>query len=185
MEPRPRLAAAAAALALATACGPERAAPPTNNMVAPAAAPAPAAVNTAAPAPAPAPPGCVAAALEVSLDPGSFARETQEPAFPPQRLEAFRTAAASAFRSAADAACAAGEVDPARLAPVRRLVVQSGSGATETTFYDDAESVGPGALVFQWVFLEEDLALPAAADIRAGLACWADPEREGCGEREP
>jgi hypothetical protein len=154
-------------------------------VAAPAPAPAAAPANAATPAPAPAATGCVPAALEVSLDPGSFARESQEPAFPPQRLEAFRTAAGAAFRSAADAACAAGEVDPARLAPIRRLVVQSGSGATEATFYDDAESVGPGALVFQWVFLEEDLALPAARDIRAGLACWADPEREGCGEREP
>ncbi|HWT13241.1 MAG TPA: hypothetical protein VN231_10850 [Allosphingosinicella sp.] len=107
------------------------------------------------------------------------------PRLSPERLEAFRQAAGAAFAAAADAACAAGEVDPARLRGLRRLVVQSASGATESAFYEDRESVGAGALVFQYVFLEADIDIPDAADLRAVLVCWADPDRPSCADRLP
>ncbi|HEX8641099.1 MAG TPA: hypothetical protein VF704_08065 [Allosphingosinicella sp.] len=149
--------------------------------------------NAAAAAPEVAPPGNAAAGLpanacatprQVELDAASFAREDAEP-FPPERLEAFKRSAAAAFGAAAEAACAAGEIEPSRLATIRRLLLQSASGATETAFYEDAESAGAGTLVFQYVFVEEDLAVPGHADIRQGLSCWADPERPACAEREP
>lgn len=182
---RPALAALFLVALPACGSGAEPAGEPELNAGAEA-VPAARQANATAAAPAAAQPAAAACPMlqRVELDAASFVR-SDVPAFAPQRLEAFRASAAEAFRSAAAAACAAREVDPARLGGVRRLLIQSASGATEATFYQDAESVGAGTLVFQYVFAEDDLAVPAAADIRAGLICWADPERAECAEREP
>jgi hypothetical protein len=180
-------ALAALLFAALPACGSsaEPQAEPAANAAAAAPPSAPSAnaataANAAAPASAPA----CAVPERVELDVASF-EGSGVPAFPPQRLEAFRQSAAAAFRLAAQSACAAGEIEPARLAAVRRLLVQSASGATETAFYEDAEGAGAGTLVFQYVFAEDDLAVPEAADIRMGLICWTDPERAECAERAP
>lgn len=181
------LATTALFLAALPACGSgaEPEANPAGNAAAPAAPPSAQADSTAA---APAAPSANAQACpmpqQVELDATSFVR-SDVPAFAPQRLEAFRASAAAAFRSAAGAACAAGELDRARLGAVRRLLIQSASGATEATFYEEEESAGAGTLVFQYVFAEADLAIPEAADIRSGLLCWSDPGRAECAEREP
>jgi hypothetical protein len=121
---------------------------------------------------------------QVELDTPSFVG-SGVPAFSRARMEAFRRAATDAFRTAAQAGCGFGELSPERLGAVRRLLIQSGSGATEATFYEDPEGAGPGTLVFQYIFAEADLALPDADDIRLGLACWGDPENEECAGREP
>jgi hypothetical protein len=181
----PALAALFLAALPACGSGAERQAEQRGNSAAADPSSSPPA-NSAAPASTAAPASAPACALpeRVELDAASF-EGSGVPAFPPQRLEAFRQNAATAFRSAAQSACAAGEIAPARLAAVRRLLIQSASGATETAFYEDAESVGAGTLVFQYVFAEDDLAVPEAADIRVGLICWIDPGREQCAEREP
>jgi len=187
MRPLPALAVSALFLIVPAACGPgeEPQARPSANE-ANEAAPAPAAETAnaaAAAAAAPAGPAC-AAPQQVEIDSASF-EENGVPAFTPERLDAFRRSAAAAFAAAAESACAAGDVDPSRIAAIRRLLIQSASGATETAFYEDAESVGAGTLVFQYVFVEEGLALPDHADIRQGLGCWSNPERPVCAEREP
>ena len=180
---RPALAALAALLLGALpGCGRAEAPPQTSADEAEVAAPpAPAAAAAAPAAPAAAAPACPAP-QRVELDGPSFVRD-DIPAFTPERMEAFRQAAAAAFRSAAEAGCAVGEVSPERLAALRRLLIQSGSGATEATFYEPEDD--SGTLVFQYVFAEADLALPEAGDIRLGLACWIDPENEECADREP
>lgn len=183
MRPRPALALSALFLAAVPACGP--AAEPQPNAVEEAKITVQtngvAAEKAAAPAPTPA---ACATPQQVELDAASF-ESSDVPAFPQERLEAFRRSAAAAFGAAVEAACAAGELDPARLASIRRLLIQSASGATETAFYEDEESVGAGTLVFQFIFVEADLAVPDHADIREGLSCWANPERPVCAEREP
>ena len=187
MRTFPPLALSAVFLAALPACGSsaEPEAEPAPN-AASAAAPPPTQANSisAAPAAAPARASACPTPQQVEIDGASFVR-SDVPAFAPQRLEAFRDSAAAAFRSAAEAACLAGELDRARLAGLRRLLIQSASGATETAFYEDAESAGAGTLVFQYVFAEEDLAVPDPADIRIALICWSDPERAQCAEREP
>lgn len=120
----------------------------------------------------------------MALDRASFVRDDL-PAFAPERLDRFRVEAGAAFAAAAEAGCTAGDIPAVRLAGVRRLLVQSASGAAEAAFYEDAESQPAGTLVFQWAFAEAELALPDAADVRSGLACWAQPDRPACAEREP
>lgn len=77
--------------------------------------------------------------------------------------------------------CAAGALPPARLSGFATLLVQSGSGATETAIYAPRRDT----IVFQWIFAEADLALPDKADIQAGIRCWANPGSRACAEREP
>lgn len=130
------------------------------------------------------PAGC-ARALHAELDQSSFGARDGGPPFTAAKLDAFRPAAETAFKAAADRLCAAGVLKPARIARFKRLLVQSGSGATEAAVYSDPESLGPDTLVFQWVFVEEGLALPGGEDIEIGIRCWADPDSEACAEREP
>lgn len=165
-------------IALAAACGRDSAPAPQPEPANAVSAPAPAA------APAAAAPTCASPAPQVELDSGSFVRDDL-PAFGADRLERLRAGAGAAFAEAARAACEAGELDSARLAGVRRLLVQSASGADNVAFYEDAESQPPGTLVFQWVFAEAGLDLPDPADVRQGLACWTAPDRPECADREP
>lgn len=81
--------------------------------------------------------------------------------------------------------CRENKLEQATLSRFDRLLVQSGSGATETAFYEDPETHGPNALIFQWVFVEEGLATPDQDDIAMGIRCWADPDTSGCEERMP
>ena len=170
--------AALALIALAAGCGRESAPAPPPSANAAATAPA-----ASAHASAPAAPTC-AASPRVELDSASFVRDDL-PAFAPERLEALRSEAGAAFERAARAACESGGLAPDRLAAVRRLLVQSASGADNVAFYEDAESQPPGTLVFQWTFAEAGLELPEPADVAEGLACWAEPDRPACAEREP
>jgi hypothetical protein len=145
--------------------------------------PAPEAGGNAQASPAPAataakPPGC-SDRIQVTLDRASFIDLGDKP-FPARRLAAFETSVASAFHHASNNACKNASVRKA-LAPLRTLIVQSGSGATEVTFYR-AEDRKPAALVFQWAFNEAGLDLPKGADIESGLRCWADPDRKECAD---
>jgi hypothetical protein len=132
----------------------------------------------AAPPPKPADTGC-ADRIAYDLDSKSFASNGANRTFPPARLAAFRARAGRAFTAAADELCARKVLPPGKVAALRRVVIQSASGAAETTLYR-AREFGPGSLVFQYAFAEADLAVPAKSDIQLGLRCWADPRRKEC-----
>jgi len=123
--------------------------------------------------------GC-SEAIQVVLDEHSFLDAGDKP-FPAPRLHAFAGKAEAAFHRAADHACARVSAVRKALAPVRKLVVQSGAGAMDATFYR-AEGDEPGALFFQWTFNEARLDVPKQADIEQGLRCWAAPDREECAD---
>ena len=134
-------------------------------------------------APRPAAPGCTSG-LQVALDPGFLEPRSDLPPVAPARIEAFRQAAGQAFRAAADEMCARGTLRANRLRGFTTLLVQSGSGATETAIYVPDEG-SRRTLVFQWIFAEAGLALPGKADIQAGIRCWANPRARACDGREP
>lgn len=97
--------------------------------------------------------------------------------FSPARLTAFRVAATAAFHKAGNHACATVPAVRRALTSVKIVRVESGSGATEPTFYRDA-----GQLVFQYAFNETNLAMPSQADIELGLRCHADAKRRECAD---
>ena len=59
---------------------------------------------------------------------------------------------------------------------IQRVTVSSASGASDPFLYRTAK----GTLQFEWIFAEEDLAVPPAKDIVAGAACWIDPNGPAC-----
>jgi hypothetical protein len=100
--------------------------------------------------------------------------------FRPSALPAFRSRAEEAFRAAADRACREQPRVAAALKPIRKLVIQSGSGATEPVFYQEDGS--DDALIFQYAFVEAKLGMPGREAIAQGLRCWADPDRKECAD---
>ena len=123
-------------------------------------------------------PGC-ADHWQVELDRESFAHNGAGRTFKPAELAAFRAKIQAALRTAAADACNGRKVAPARAASVRRVRVFSASGASEPYFYP-AEK---GALSFEWVFAEENLAIPARADLVGALVCWANPTKKACADQ--
>jgi hypothetical protein len=134
-----------------------------------------AAALAAAPAP-----GC-ADAIRYDLDRSSFRTDGADRPIPPAQLEPFRLKAAKAFRDAADGLCARKAIPAAKVAQIRRVVIQSAGGATETQLYE-AREFGPRSLVFQWVFAEGSLDVPTRRDIESALVCRYHPEHKGCDE---
>jgi hypothetical protein len=123
-------------------------------------------------------PGC-ADAIRYDLDRSSFRTDGANRPIPPARLEPFRQKAAKAFRDAADGLCARKAIAAAKVAQIRRVVIQSAAGATETQLYE-AREFGPHNLVFQWVFAEGALVVPTRRDIEDALVCRYHPEHKGC-----
>jgi hypothetical protein len=121
--------------------------------------------------------GC-ADAIAIDLDRSEIAGQEWKP-YPAARLDAFRRGGADAFRAAANHACSRDRRLAGALVPVRKVLIQSGSGVADPTFFD-AEPGPDHALVFQWAFVEADLAIPDRAAIETGLRCWADPDRKEC-----
>jgi hypothetical protein len=139
-------------------------------------------VTTAAAAPAaPAakPSGC-SDKIQVALDRPSLIDAGDKP-FAAARLAAFEARAAAAFHRAANDDCKTAAVRKS-LAAIHEVIVQSGAGATESTFYHE-EGRRPDDLVFQWAFNEADLGIPKQADIELGLRCWADGARAECADK--
>jgi hypothetical protein len=133
------------------------------------------------PAVVPAKPAGCSEAIHVALDEPSLIDPATQKPFPAARLRAFSGKAAAAFHDAADAACRSTPAVRKALASIHRLIVQSGAGASEATFYR-TEQEKPDELVFQWVFNEAGLDVPKRADIAQGLRCWADPHRAECAD---
>ena len=123
----------------------------------------------------PAKSGC-AGHWAVELDRDSFANNGAGRTFSAARLAAFRTQLEVRIKSAIGGACKAGKVRPALAKSIRRVKVFSASGASEPHLYRHPG----GGLALEWVFAEENLALPPAKDIVAGTACWTDPNGAAC-----
>jgi hypothetical protein len=124
--------------------------------------------------------GC-ADAIRYDLDRASFRTDGSNQPIPPARLEPFRQKAAKAFRDTADGLCARKAIPAAKVAQIKRVVIQSAGGATETQLYE-AREFGPHSLVFQWVFAEGPLSVPDRRDIEDALVCRYHPDRKGCDE---
>ncbi|MEA3032452.1 MAG: hypothetical protein QOH86_468 [Sphingomonadales bacterium] len=120
-------------------------------------------------------------AIRYDLDRSAFRTDGANRPIPAARLEPFRQKAAKAFRDAADGLCARKAIPGAKVAQIRRVVIQSAAGATETQLYE-AREFGPHSLVFQWVFAEGALDVPTRRDIEEALVCRYHPEHKGCDE---
>ena len=118
----------------------------------------------------------------VALDGASFGNNGAGRSFADRRLEAFRVALETTVRGAVSAACADGALDPAKAEQVKRLTVQSASGAADPTFFANGDAA---AVSLQWTFAENDLTIPSEMELRDGLVCWTDPASDQCAEREP
>ena len=122
-----------------------------------------------------APAGC-ADHWRVELNADSFANNGAQRTFTATELEAFRAKAEGQIRSAIGDACRSGEVKLAAAKAIQSVEVSSASGASDPFLY----STGGRKLRFEWIFAEENLAVPPAADIVAGAACWIDPNGAAC-----
>jgi hypothetical protein len=129
-------------------------------------------------------PGC-SAHMSVELDEESLLEAPVDKPLAKASLEPFRQAAGARFKEAADELCRQGKLAPRYLTMFKMLIVQNGSGATETAIYEDPHEFSGEDLIFQWVFAESNLEVPEKEDVQQGLMCWADPEQEVCLEREP
>jgi hypothetical protein len=158
-----------AACFLLAACSPEK----SENAAAAAAA------RRAAPQPPLKPASCTDK-VAVELDRASLSGPSQAP-IAELRLIRFRGQAATAFHAAADEACRSTPAVKTAFAAVRRVIVQSGSGAADPTFFQLDEGK-PDTIVFQWAFNEASLAVPERKDIATGLRCWADRDRAECAD---
>lgn len=112
----------------------------------------------------------------VELNRGSFANNGSGKTFDSARLEAFRAKVEADLKSAIDDACQRGAIKSATAKSIRRVEVSTASGASDPFLYSGSE----GSLTFEWIFAEEDLAVPAAKEIVAGAACWTDPNGKAC-----
>lgn len=112
----------------------------------------------------------------VALNAESFAANGAGKTFSAAELEAFRAKIEARLRSAIGDACARGTVKPAAARAVRHVEVSSASGASDPFLYQAPD----GTLRLEWVFAEEDLAVPLPTDIVAGSVCWTDPNGKAC-----
>jgi hypothetical protein len=114
----------------------------------------------------------------VLLDEESFENNGAGKTFSSQDLHAFWAQIAATLRRAIGDACDSGSIDASAVEIARDVVVHSASGATEPHIY----AAGDRALHFEWIFAEQDLAIPPDPDIVAAATCWIDPEATQCTE---
>jgi hypothetical protein len=121
-------------------------------------------------------PGGCADHWTVELSTASFANNGAGRTFTAAELEAFRAKAHDQLKSAIGDACRTGVVKAGNAKDIQRVTVSSASGASDPFLYPSAK----GTLQFEWIFAEENLALPPARDIIAGAACWIDAKGPAC-----
>jgi hypothetical protein len=120
--------------------------------------------------------GSCADRWSVILDSESFASNGAGRTFSAAELDAFRAKIEAQLKSAIGEACARGKINPAAARAIRRVLVSSASGASDPFLVPATD----GTLRLEWVFAEEDLAVPPEGDLVAGAACWTDPDGEAC-----
>lgn len=112
----------------------------------------------------------------VELKTESFANNGAGKSFSAPDLEAFRAKVQDHLQAAINGACQSGAIKSAAAKAIRRVEVSSASGASDPFIY----STDGGTLSFEWIFAEEDLAVPPEKDIVAGAACWTNPDGPAC-----
>jgi len=113
---------------------------------------------------------------KVELNADSFANTGADRSFSAGELDAFRAKVEAQLKAAIGDACRTGAVKAASAKAVQRVSVSTASGASDPFLY----AVSSGTLAFEWIFAEENLAVPPAKDIVAGAACWTDPNGRAC-----
>jgi len=113
---------------------------------------------------------------KVELNADSFANNGAGRTFTSAELEAFRTKVEGQLKTAIGDACRTGAVQTASAKAVQRVSVSTASGASDPFLY----AASSGTVAFEWIFAEENLAVPPAKDIVAGAACWTDPNGAAC-----
>ena len=120
-------------------------------------------------------PGC-ADHWKVELDAESFANNGAGRTFGTADLEGFRAKLLTQIKVAAEDACRSGSLKPAQARAVDRVQVLSASGASEPHFYAGRART----LKLEWVFAEENLAVPPRATLVGALICWSRPDNPAC-----
>lgn len=90
---------------------------------------------------------------------------------------------ADAFKAAAAALCGSKKLDPAELAPKRRLLIQYGGGADSAAVYEPEDN-GRETIILQYAYWP-GAAGPSKEDVSGAIQCWSDPQLDMCAEREP
>lgn len=121
-------------------------------------------------------PGGCADHWAVELNAGSFANNGSGKTFSAAQLSDFRGKVEGQLKSAINGACLRGTINPTIAQAVRQVEVSTASGASDPFLYQGSG----GKLTFEWIFAEEDLAVPPATDIVTGAACWSDPNGKAC-----
>lgn len=120
--------------------------------------------------------GSCAGHWTVELRAESFANNGAGKTFSAADLEAFRAKVGDQIKAAFNGACRSGAVNVAAAKTVTRVEVSSASGASDPFIYPSAK----GRLSFEWIFAEENLAVPSEEDIIAGATCWTKPDGPAC-----
>ena len=113
---------------------------------------------------------------QMRLNAESFASNGAGRTFGAADLADFRQKLEAQLRSTIGQACMVGEIRSDAAKAVKSVEVISASGATEPRLYAKSRE----QLALEWIFAEENLAVPAAKEIVAGAACWTDPAGETC-----
>jgi hypothetical protein len=138
--------------------------------------------------------GC-AQHLKFEADEGSFDRGLPEhmgPSASREQIHALTLESADLFKRTVDQMCSKGDIAPADIRPMRRILIQNAGGANATVIYGDSENHGRYTWVFQYTFdnggEKPVLETPSTEDLKEGMLCWLGDEekyKEMCEGRLP
>ena len=114
----------------------------------------------------------------VELNAESFANNGAGRTFGGAELKSLRAKLEAQLEVAAADACKSGSLKAAKARAVDRVEVLSASGASEPHFYVG----GTRTLKLEWVFAEENLAIPSRATLVGALTCWSQPDIPACAD---
>ena len=115
---------------------------------------------------------------KLDLNAESFANNGAGRTFDSAELKNLQAKLETQLKVAAADACKSGSLKVAKARAVDRVEVLSASGASEPHFY-----VGSGrTLQLEWVFAEENLAIPPRATLVGALTCWSQPDNPACAD---
>jgi hypothetical protein len=113
---------------------------------------------------------------KVDIEGESFAHNGAGRTFSAAQLANFRGKIEAMLKSAIGAGCRYQNLWGRAQNKNTRAHVPRARGAPPPTLYLRS----PGKLVLEWVFAEENLAVPPAKDILDGAACWTNPKSPAC-----
>jgi hypothetical protein len=116
----------------------------------------------------------------VTIDRDSFSAGADGQPIPRDRLAAFEQSVVPAVRTAVNEACTAGEVDPAKAAVIRTLVVVNDTDRDTPKFY--AAETDPSRTRLNDAFVSRDFAIPSEMELRQGMQCLTATDSPACQE---